>query len=163
MVRRRPVFSAVLGTVAGILILASGCVDQDPTAVQLKPAKALSAARAYERGAYAASIGPSGGSINFPIGEIVFPAGAVSEETVITAKLDGRTLSVDFEPHIVFPSGAQPTLTLSFAGVRVDPGSLVFAHVSDDGTLVGTLRPAVENSLASVAVESFSRWLIISD
>ena len=84
MVRRRPVFSAVLGTVAGILILASGCAEQDPTAVQLKPARALSAARAYQRGTYAMNIGPSGGSINFPIGQIVFPAGAVTEETTIT-------------------------------------------------------------------------------
>ena len=163
MVRRRPVFSAVLGTVAGILILASGCADQNPTASQLKPAQALSAARAYERGSFAMSIGPSGGSINFPIGQIVFPAGAVSNETIITATLNGRTLAVDFQPHIVFPSGAQPTLTISVAGLRVNPNRLLFAHVADDGTLAATIRPTLENGRASVAVEGFSRWAIISE
>ena len=159
---RRPVFSAVLGTVAGILILASGCAEQDPTAVQLKPAQALSAARAYERGTYAGNIGPSGGSINFPIGQITFPAGAVTEETVITATVDGRTLAVDFQPHIVFPKGAQPTLTISFAGVNVSALDLVVYHVSDAGQILDILSPSINaaSSGATVGVDSFSGFVL---
>ena len=162
MVRRRPVFSAVLGTVAGILILASGCADQNPTASQLKPAEALSAARAYQRGSFAGSIGPSGGSINFPIGQIVFPAGAVSNETIITATLNGRTLAVDFQPHIVFPSHAQPTLTISFGGLAVAARDLVVYHVDDSGNVIDRIVPAIDtaNSGASVGVESFSHFIL---
>ena len=162
MARRRPLFSAVLGTVAGILILASGCADQDPTAAQLKPAQALSAARAYERGTYTVSIGPSGGSISFPIGQIVFPAGSVSEETVITAKVDGHTLAVDFQPHIVFPSDAQPTLTLSFAGLAVTGRELVVYHIDDSGHVIDRIAPSINaaDSGASVAVDSFSGFIL---
>jgi hypothetical protein len=163
MVRRRPVFSAVLGTLAGILILASGCADQDPMAARLEPAKALSAAKSYQRGSYALSISPSGGTLSFPIGQIVFPAGAVAEHTIVTATVDGQTLAVDFQPHIVFPVESRPTLTVSFAGLRADPNSLRFIHVVDNGTVAATLRPVIANSLASVIVEGFSRWAIISE
>jgi hypothetical protein len=163
MVRSRSVLSAVLSTVAGILILASGCADQGPTAVQLQPAKAISAARAYQPGSYTLSIGPSGGTFNLPIGQIVFPAGAVEQETAITATLDGKTLGVSFEPHIVFPAAAQPTLAVVIAGLRVDPNSLLFIHVLDDGTVASTVRPVIDNGFASVDVEGFSRWSLAAD
>ena len=160
---RRPVFSAVLGAVAGILILASGCADQGPTAVQLKPAKAISAGRAYERGAFNMSVGPSGGTFHLPIGQVVFPVGAVSEETTFTATLDGRTLGIDFQPHIVFPIAAQPTLMVNLAGVKVDADVLRFAHVSDDGVVISEYQALIDNGIASVNVEGFSRWILAAD
>jgi hypothetical protein len=163
MVRRRPVFSAVLGTVAGILILASGCADQSPTAVQVRPAKALSAAKAYQSGSFTMSIDPSGGTFSFPIGHISFPAGAVSETTTITATLDGRTLAVEFEPHMMFPDGAQPTLAMSVTGLKVNFDGVHFLHVADDGATISTFRPIVENGIASINVEGFSRWILAAD
>jgi hypothetical protein len=160
---RRPVFSAVLGAVAGILILASGCADQDPTSVQLRPAKAISAARAYQTGSLTMSVGPSGGTFSFPIGQVVFPAGAVSQETTFTATLDGRTLAVDFQPHTVFPTAAQPILMVSLAGLKIDAETLRFAHVSDDGGTISVYRAVVDNGVASVNVEGFSRWILAAD
>jgi hypothetical protein len=159
---RRPVFSAVLGAVAGILILASGCADQGPTAVQLKPAKAISAGRAYQRGAFIMNVGPLGGTFHFPIGHIVFPAGAVSDETVITASVDGKTLAVEFQPHLVFPDTAKPVLTFSFAGNSAAARDLVVYHVGDSGEILDQVTPSVdvENSDASVSVGGFSAWIL---
>lgn len=162
MARRRPPFSAALSALAGILILASGCVEQTPTTTQLEAPTALSAAKAYARGSYTASIGTSGGTLEFPIGTISFPAGAVPTETRITATVDGKSLAVDFQPHLVFPAGARPTLTLSFAGVRAAPATLVVFHISDSGKLLEVLRPTVDlaTSTLKISASSFSGFVI---
>lgn len=162
MVRLRPVLSAVLGTVAGILILASGCTEQGPTAIQLQPATALSAAKAYQNGSFTVRVGPSGAVFGFPIGQVTFPSGAVSQETTITATLDGRTLAIDFQPHIIFPAEARPTLRISVAGLGVSSDRLQFAHISDEGT-VSWFRPVIADGYASVNVEGFSRWILAAD
>lgn len=165
MARRRPALSAALSALAGILILASGCVDRSPTSVQLKAPTALQAARTYSGGAYTASIGTEGGILEFPIGRIVFPAGAVSAPTVITATVDGHTLSVDFQPHLVFPEGAQPTLSVSFGGVLLDASKLTVYHINDDGTLTEQLTPFVDltRGVASVNASSFSRFALATN
>lgn len=54
MIRRRPVFSVAPVAVAGILILASGCAEHSPTAVELKP----------EAGPSSSSIGRSVETLN---------------------------------------------------------------------------------------------------
>lgn len=162
MVRRRPVYSAVLGTVVGILILASGCVDQNPAGVQLTPARAVSAARSYPAGTYTATIGREGGTLELPIGRINFPAGALTETTKINAKVDGKTIAVNFQPHLEFPGNARPTLTLSFQGVNINPTELRVFHISDSGNVIEDLIPSVDqvNQTATTDVSSFSGFIL---
>lgn len=164
MLSRHRLFPALISTVAGILILASGCSDLGPTSVDLRPATALSAARAYDAGTYTAIIGPQGGILNFPIGDIVFPAGAVASDTRITATVDGRSLAVDFQPHLVFPAEALPTLNISFAG-SLHSGNFVFYHFRDDGSMAERV-PAVivaDEEIATVQTSSFSGWILAAD
>jgi hypothetical protein len=106
---RRPFFKAA-SSVAAILILAAGCGEQTPTAVQIE-SPSLSSASApkgpkanvvktkFHAGTYAAVIGPEGGRIDFGIGTIDFPAGAVAHAIRITATTDGEHLGVTFAPH----------------------------------------------------------------
>jgi hypothetical protein len=161
MARCRPVFSAVLGTVAGILILASGCADQDPTAVQLKPAKALSAARAYSGGTFATSIGPLGGILKLPVGRIVFPAGAVDAETHITATLDGRDLAVIFGPHgLQFPEGHEPSIEFELGSLSIDPSRLRIVYLDAADRLLETLVTQSDGQNVTAELRHFSKYAL---
>jgi hypothetical protein len=161
MVRRRPVFSAVLGTVAGILILASGCADQGPTSVQLQPAKAISAGKAYSGGTYSASIGSEGGILNFPVGRIVFPAGAVAGETRITARLDGREMAATFGPHgLRFPDGKEPTIEFDLAGLKIDASKLGIVYVDDSDHILESLVTETHDGHATSELRHFSKYVL---
>ena len=163
MARHRSMF-AMLPTLAGILILASGCMEASPTTVQLDPSGTAALSKSHVAGVYQASIGPDGGTLEFSIGQIVFPAGAVSRNTTITARVDGKTIAVDFQPHLVFPDNAQPALTLSYAGVDVDPTGLVVVHIQDSGVLAEVLSPTLnlQTSEATVHAPGFSGFALAS-
>ena len=161
MVRRRPVFSAVLGTVAGILILASGCADRDPTAVHLKPAQVVSAARAYSSGTYATNIGPVGGILKLPVGKIVFPSGAVEADTRITATLDGRNLAVIFGPHgLQFPNGHEPSIEFELAGLNIESSQLQIVYLDSADQVLETLATDFDGQHASAELRHFSKYAL---
>ena len=167
MIRRRPALSAILTPLAGILILASGCTDQAPTEVQLRPGSAVLAAKAFRPGTYSAKIGSAGGKLEFAgIGSIDFPANALSETTKIKAKVDGRTVSVDFEPHgLVFPADAQPTLSFSIDGLNVDADRLVINYLDESGQTRETYSVAVDRSagVASTGLRHFSQYILATN
>lgn len=74
-------------------------------------ARASAAPFPYESGRYEKHIDQRGGTINFAIGELYFPPGALKARTVITADVDGRTVGVTLGPSgISFPTNAQPIL-----------------------------------------------------
>ena len=161
MFRSRPVFSAALGTVAGILILASGCAEQVPTTVQLRPAEALSAARAYSAGTYTAIIGPSGGILKLPVGRIVFPAGAVDAETRISAWLDGRKISATFSPHgLTFAPGKEPSIEFDFGGLNVRAGRLQIVYLDDQNNIIETLITTSASGTATASLQHFSIYAL---
>lgn len=166
---RRPL-SAALAWLAGILILASGCMDQSPTATSLDtledqraqlPANVspLRAAAAYESGSFSALITPAGGSIDFGIGTIDFPKHAVDHPTVITASVDGSSMAVEFAPHLVF-SGAQPTLCFDVGGLAATDFTVV--HVKDDGTTSVVAHSSTASNVC-VAPPSFSKFILAAE
>jgi hypothetical protein len=145
---RRSLFKAGL-PLAAILILAAGCADHSPTAVELDPAS-LGANRSatvvkgsgpavvshhHEAGSYSAMITHRGGTLDFGIGSITFPAGALKGPTRITAVTDGETVGVTFGPHgTQFPADAMPTLTFVIPGGV--PAGAYIAYVDEAGTFI---------------------------
>lgn len=170
---RRPLSPAPLAWLAGILILASGCMDQSPTAVLLDPTSAtvdqrahlpagIAAVRAsaeYEAGSVSQTITPAGGSIDFNIGTIVFPKGAVDRATTITATVDGESMAVAFGPHLVFGAD-QPTLCFDVTGIRTD--GVVVIHQKDDGNSE-PVEHSIEGSALCVAPVSFSKFILAAE
>jgi hypothetical protein len=159
---RRPFFKAA-SSLAAILILAAGCGDQTPTAVHLQetgPAASGSQATGpkvnvvktrYAAGTYAAVIGPQGGRIDFGIGSLDFPAGALSRTTRITATTDGENLGVTFGPHgLQFPEGRQPMLGLSYMDVATDPEGLQIVYVNNMGEILEELTTSADISTSTV-------------
>lgn len=119
---RLPRISAALTGLSAILILAAGCADRGPTEVELRPADlkvgevahALIAPVGFRAGSYSQVIGPKGGILYFGTGTLSFPAGAVAEPTLITAAVDGATLSVSLSPHgLTFPLKSRPILSFN--------------------------------------------------
>ncbi len=141
---RRPLFRAA-SSFAAILILAAGCGDHTPTAVQLEGSNALAASAAngpkanvvkttFAAGSYATVIGPQGGTIEFGIGKLVFPAGALGHPTRITATTDGSNLGVEFGPHgLKFASAISPQLVMSTASFAGDANTLRIVYVDQHG------------------------------
>lgn len=170
---RRPYFTSALAWLAGILILASGCMDQSPTATLLDPAtvsgeqaqlpgnaRPILAAAPFEAGTRSAQITPAGGSIDFGIGSIVFPRGAVDRATVVTAKVDGETMSVEFDQHLVFGS-VQPILCFNADAASLPEGFEV-VHVKDDGSQ-SIIGHEVTASAVCVRPPSFSKFILAAE
>lgn len=172
MIRRLDLRFALAG-LAGILILASGCMDQSPTALEPSASgemqaalpgsfRAVHATIGFAAGTTTATINPSGGSIDFGIGSITFPKGAVSHATTISATVDGTTVGVAFAPHgLTFPAGAQPTLTFDVGTVDVPVGASVL-YVDDDGNVLENLGGDFDALAQSVKVQlrHFSPYIL---
>lgn len=167
---RRPLYPPALAWLAGILILASGCMDQSPTAALLDssteqrasvPAgiSAVRAAAQYEAGTISQLITPSGGSIDFGIGAITFPKGAVDRATVITATVDGESMAVAFGPHLVFGED-RPTLCFNVAGIDVD--GIALLHIQDDGS-ESAIAYVVDGGQLCARPGSFSQFVLASE
>lgn len=171
---RRPTFFSAASSLAAILILAAGCSEHSPTAIQLEPS-VVSSARAeigakvspmlaatrYAAGTYAAVIGPEGGSLAFGIGAMEFPEGALSRPTRITAEVDGATLGVKFGPSgLVFPAEAQPIL--SFKGDVKDPAQLTIAHVSEKDEVIEFLSTTLASGIWQAEVSHYSKYVLIT-
>jgi hypothetical protein len=173
---RRPLFRAA-SSFAAILILAAGCGDHTPTAVQLEGSNALTASAAkgpkanvvkttFAAGSYATVIGPQGGTIEFGIGKLVFPAGALTQPTRITATTDGSTLGVEFGPHgLVFASASSPQLVMTTAGFAGDASTLRIVYVDKHGYVleeVATVADIDRNQLRA-RLTHFSTYAIAKD
>lgn len=148
MVRRRSMLTAVLSTVAGILILVSGCSDRLPLGLSengdaaLQPSgligtspRIITFSRGRTPGTYTTVIDQDGGVLRFGVGEIRFPEGAVDGSTRIAAKIDGRSLSVEFQPHgLIFPEHARPTLEFSLKQIPI-PARAAIVYLDESGVI----------------------------
>lgn len=170
---RRPLFAKAVSSLAAILILAAGCSEQNPTSVQLDPSSSLAplgttisptrATSPFDAAIYSATIGTEGGKIKFGIGEIEFPAGAVSSHTKITATVNGSTMSVEFQPHgLQFPADAAPVLSFDAKKGGVTTQGAAIFYVDDSFRVLETLTTFTDiggNSI-SAQVRHFSRYVM---
>jgi hypothetical protein len=177
VMRRTRVCRALAGVVTGILILASGCADAGPTGVELRSTAEISSSRhplvgtraeplAYATpgrpATYSSIIGPAGGTLDFEIGSITFPAGALSRPTRITAAIDGVSVGATFGPHgTVFPVGREPELRFRFAGLEIESVSLQIQYLS--GVLIDEVLPTTIDLVgrtASAKIFHFSPYIL---
>lgn len=168
----RLAFPSVISTTAAILILAAGCADQSPTATRLDPTARVSAAQMvgqkvnavraehrFQAGAVQQVIGPEGGTIQFGIGEIEFPAGAVAHPTLIAASVDGETMAVDFAPHgLQFSAGAEPRLTFYTGGIG--DGELVITYVGADADILEVIPTSRGSGIAWGLLTHYSKYVL---
>lgn len=171
--RMRAVLSAIT---AGILITVGGCSEQSPT-VNVGPEAGESYQRievrsapggaSYDSGNGRAEkvIGPEGGTLAIPGGHtLAFPAGALTQATMIRARVDAQYVAVELEPHgIRFPVGQGPALTLSYEGTSAEAfNKLVTLYVGDSNQVEEVLN--VENNraaqTATVRLQHFSRYYL---
>jgi hypothetical protein len=179
---RRPYFTAALGWTAGILILASGCMDQSPTApaeqttfqASLAPlgqgvhsgavlALSTESATDLTAGTYSQKITPAGGTIDFGVGSLTFPKGAVQHTTTITAEINGASLAVQFGPHgLQFPADAQPELCFDVAGLDLLSAAILYVN---EGTVLENWGGALnaDSGAFCVGAPHFSTMILASD
>jgi|GEM_PF-1854912 len=173
---KRPL-RAALSVLAGILITIGGCTEHPSTAgvdteqqlrqVRLStPSGGPVANLGTLSEQYGQVIGPEGGTVNIKGGhKLVFPEGALSEPTLITARPGRVFVEVEFGPHgLQFPEGREPVLTLNYKGaVNVrDEGSLLIAYMQ--GRAVSeVLTTEVDTSAKTVSgqVRHFSRYALV--
>lgn len=177
----RPVTTKLVSSLAAILILAAGCTDRNPTAVELtsssiaaakgpghgpgKKAKTLSVGE-YAAGTYSESIGPMGGRLKFGNGELVFPRGALDREVVIVATTDGSSLSVDFGPEgLTFNEDHLPTLIFDTKGYDGDLGALQILHVDAEGNILEEVPTFADLGGHKVGgpIGHFSAYALVAD
>lgn len=170
---RRSVFSPLISSLTAILILAAGCSDQAPTALELETSyQAVALPKAETSPAFARLgtagkvIGPEGGEIRQGRISIRFPAGALSEPTEITVNPNARNLAVTFGPHgLQFPAGHEPTATFSYEGIAGLPErDLTVFYVSDSGAVLEKLTASVDAREKSVSAKlrHFSEYALVA-
>jgi hypothetical protein len=170
----RPLFAPITLWLAAILMFAAGCGEQNPAAPQLEPSTVAAARggvgrqaniikRAHRAGRYTNHIGPEGGTLDFGIGSLSIPAGALDSVVLVTAKVNGRDLAVDFQPHgLIFRPGHEPTLSFALAGVLRPEAALQIVYVDEWMTVLETFAHATPSSSHRVdaAISHFSTYCL---
>ena len=160
----------VLAGLAAVLVMAAGCGDRVPTGVDLRPegglkvgsvAHALIAPSRSHIRESSRIIDARGGSVDFGIGRIVFPAGALAQPTLITAVTADATRAVTFSPHgIVFPAEARPELRLGISGIPTPLENLRIIYIDANGYIAEILPTAIDISTGTAvsAISHFSTY-----
>lgn len=173
---KRPLRTA-LSLLAGILITIGGCTEHPSPAgadteqqlrqVQLSaPSGGVRANKGILDDASSKVIGPEGGTLNISGGhKLEFPAGALSEPTLITARAGKVFVEVEFGPHgLQFPAGHEPVLTLSYKGVVnvLNEGSLTIAYM-EGARISEVLAGQVDTGAKTVSakVGHFSKYAMV--
>jgi hypothetical protein len=174
MMKRRPLLASVITSLTAILILAAGCGDQSPTATRLEPTTlnasrggvghhARTIKRHHRAGHVSETIGRRGGTIDFGIGTLVVPPGALRHNTRISATVNGEDLAVEFEPHgLKFRRGREATLTFDYARSDGEADDLQVFYVDNSETILESL-PTLRSSnrqTFSTKLEHFSGYLL---
>jgi hypothetical protein len=108
---------------------------------------------------------PSGGTYDLPGGHrITFPAGAVSEPTVIAVTAGGSLIRLRFEPHgLTFPANAAPRLRLSAAGSLLSltlETAILYADEAGQPLEVLSTRVSLLGNWAETPLRHFSHYAI---
>jgi hypothetical protein len=169
MILRSRIQIALAGLTA-VLVMAAGCGDRVPTGVDLRPegglkvgsvAHVLALPSRGHIGQNSRIIDARGGSVDFGIGRVVFPAGALARPTLITAVTANATRAVTFSPHgLVFPAEAQPELHLKTSGIPTPFESLRIIYVNPNGYIAEILPTAIDVSTGTAvsAISHFSTY-----
>lgn len=161
---RRTMLARTIATLGAILILAAGCSDQSPTETSLRPQVAV-LSKAHQAVAVTGVVGPEGGRVDFGLGSLVFPAGAVAADTRVSAEVDGLTMAVTFGPHgLVFPAGAQPVLEFDVQGVEIPANASIF-YLGEYGEALERLEIAfdADRGSALTRIGHFSQYAVAVD
>lgn len=150
---------------AGILIAIGGCAESPSAPAAREFVQRTEGARYEASGAGRASavIDPNGGVLQTMSGDrIVFPAGAVSQPTLITITSDRRYAGVELEPHgLQFPAGHEPVLQLNMQGTNAGAyNSLNVVYVNEDGSVAEVLPTSTGGSRATTNLHHFSGYII---
>jgi hypothetical protein len=171
MMKRRPLLASVITSLTAILILAAGCGDQSPTATRLEPTTlnasrggvghhARTIKRHHRAGHVSEIIGRRGGTIDFGIGTLVVPPGALRHDTRISATVNGEDLAVEFEPHgLKFRRGREATLRFNLDSSS-SKGDLEILYFDDAGNVLEQLPTDIDNrdSAATARLHHFSAY-----
>lgn len=152
---------------AGILIAIGGCAES-PSTPSTPAAREFVQRTADVRynvsgvGSASAVIGENGGVLQTAAGDrIVFPAGAVSQPTLITITSDPRYAGVELEPHgLQFPEGHEPVLRLSTAGTNASSFRNVdVVYVDESGAISEVLPTSGNGAMLEAHLQHFSGYL----
>lgn len=157
---------AKVATIAAVLLMSgSACHAGDATGLSEvrfdvgDVARAATARTAYAAGIYSQEIGSEGGTLDFQIGELEFPAKSLPASTVITAAIDGRTFSVRFEPAgLQFPDQARPVLRFRVGTAVADNGAVLYVDDHDViHEVLATFRTRDQTAIAEL--RHFSKYI----
>lgn len=160
----------VLSLCFGILITIGGCAEHPSSPVDSgpQPQQVQLSVGTLSSAETSSVIGPEGGTLSIPGGhQLVFPAGALSAPTQITARPGKVFIEVEFGPHgLQFPAGHEPVLTLSYDDALnvVDESSLVIAYVQGNRiteVLAGTVD--TQEKTVSAKLGHFSKYVLGSN
>jgi hypothetical protein len=158
-----------------LVAVAAGCTDRrSPLEPELSPEGASSLTLvglidATMSGVVQAVIGVDGGLLALGYGHsLVFPAGALAEETTIKAKVYRSSPRIKFGPEgLHFPEGHEPTLVFSLTGIAadLDPERLTIVYVDAEGEIAEVLPTQVDPvaGLAWTRVRHFSTYALATD
>lgn len=176
MVKLR-VRAALSAMAAGILIAIGGCTEQSPTVVAdpdvgdyrlLEVGNPAGGAPLELFGPVRVTkvIGPDGGVLEITGGHtLTFPAGALSEPTTISARVDTRYLGADFGPEgLRFPEGRNPVLKLNYSHLGAIPyRSIAVGYIAPTGRILEVLDTEVDPAGKTLAarLSHFSGYVAI--
>jgi hypothetical protein len=167
-------FRLALSLALGILITIGGCSEPASTVVadSDRPVRwetrggSPSFAKVPGGEEVSALIGPEGGTLHIPGGHtLVFPAGAVTEPTRITARPGAVFLEIDFGPDgSQFPAGREPQLTMGYGSAvnLTDESSLKVAYMVGN-KVVEVVGGQVDTEAKTVtaSIKHFSKYCLI--
>jgi hypothetical protein len=159
-----------------LVVTISGCVESRPTPMEpTRPATFIGDGfylvpllTTTTQTLVSQVIGPAGGVLQISGGHsITFPAGALAENTTITAVRDGDDLKISLGPEgLVFPDSARPILTFDYEGSTAEEsGTPVIVYLDSSGWLSEVL-PTSTDTTANVArarIEHFSTYALATD
>lgn len=149
---------------AGILIAIGGCAESPSTPAAREFVQRTADVRYNVAGGGSASavIGANGGTLQTAAGDrITFPAGAVSQPTLITMTSSPRYAGVELQPHgLQFPAGHEPVLRISTAGSNAgDFRNLDVVYVNEAGAISEVLPTSGNGAVLEAHLQHFSGYL----
>lgn len=149
---------------AGILIAIGGCAESPSSPVTREFVHRSSAVRYDVSGSGSASavIDARGGTLKTATGDrITFPAGALTQPTLISITSDGQYAGVELEPHgLRFTAGREPVLRLNVANSDANAYRNVdVVYVDESGAIAEIMPTERKGDTMETHLRHFSGYL----